>query len=157
MSNQFAGGLGMLFNSFEFLVFLPVVFALYWFVFKKRKPQNALIVLASYVFYGWWDWKFLFLIAFTSLCSFLSGLLIGKNEGNQKRQKWISAANIVVNPIYDSAFKYMMQNERAATVLLENLLDKEILKLDILTNDTPIVEEKSGVRILPRFLRQGKR
>ena len=42
----------------------------------------------------------------------------------------------------------MMQNERAATVLLENLLDKEILKLDILTNDTPIIEEKSGVRIL---------
>ena len=57
-------------------------------------------------------------------------------------------AQLIANPIYDSAFKYMMQNERAATVLLENLLDKEILKLDILTNDTPIVEEKSGVRIL---------
>ena len=106
MSNQFAGGLGMLFNSFEFLVFLPVVFALYWFVFKKRKPQNALIVLASYVFYGWGDWKFLFLIAFTSLCSFLSGLLIGKNEGNQSRQKWISAANIIVNLGVLGVFKY---------------------------------------------------
>ncbi len=57
-------------------------------------------------------------------------------------------AQLIANPIYDSAFKYMMQNEKAATVLLENLLDKEILKLDILTNDTPIVEEKSGVRIL---------
>ena len=57
-------------------------------------------------------------------------------------------AQLIANPIYDSAFKYMMQNERAATVLLENLLDKEILKLDILTNDTPIIEEKSGVRIL---------
>ncbi|MBQ9214102.1 MAG: hypothetical protein IJ150_09225 [Bacteroidales bacterium] len=56
-------------------------------------------------------------------------------------------AQLIANPIYDSAFKYMMQNERAATILLENLLDKEILKLDILTNDTPIVEE-SGVRIL---------
>ncbi|MBQ3616693.1 MAG: hypothetical protein II939_00830 [Bacteroidales bacterium] len=54
----------------------------------------------------------------------------------------------IANPIYDSAFKYMMQNERAATVLLENLLDKEILKLDILTNDVAIIEEKSGVRIL---------
>ena len=55
---------------------------------------------------------------------------------------------LIANPIYDSAFKYMMQNERAATVLLENLLDKEILKLEVLTNDTPIIEEKSGVRIL---------
>lgn len=57
-------------------------------------------------------------------------------------------AQLIANPIYDSAFKYMMQNERAATVLLENLLGKEILKLDILTNDTPVIEEKSGVRIL---------
>lgn len=57
-------------------------------------------------------------------------------------------AQLIANPIYDSAFKYMMQNERAATVLLENLLGKDILKLDILTNDTPVIEEKSGVRIL---------
>ena len=57
-------------------------------------------------------------------------------------------AQLIANPIYDSAFKYMMQNERAATVLLENLLDKEILKLEVLSNDTPVIEEKSGVRIL---------
>lgn len=57
-------------------------------------------------------------------------------------------AQLIANPIYDSAFKYMMQNERAATVLLENLLRKKILKLDILSNDTPIIEEQSGVRIL---------
>ena len=60
----------MNFNSFEFLVFLPIVFVLYWFVFKKREWQNLLIVTASYVFYGWWDWRFLFLIMFTSVCSF---------------------------------------------------------------------------------------
>ena len=106
MSNQTDGGLGMLFNSFEFLVFLPVVFALYWFAFRTRKAQNALIVIASYVFYGWWDWKFLFLIAFTSACSFISGRLIGKNEGNAKKQKWISAANIVVNLSVLGIFKY---------------------------------------------------
>ena len=57
-------------------------------------------------------------------------------------------AQFIANPIYDSAFKYMMQNERAATVLLENLLDKEILKLEVLSNDVAIIEEKSGVRIL---------
>jgi hypothetical protein len=57
-------------------------------------------------------------------------------------------AQYIANPIYDSAFKYMMKNERAATVLLENLLDKEILKLEVLSNDVAIIEEKSGVRIL---------
>ena len=96
----------MLFNSFEFLVFLPVVFALYWFVFKDRKPQNLLIVIARYVFYGWWDRKFLFLIAFTSFCSFLSGKFIAKNEDNPKKQKWISAANIIVNLSVLGVFKY---------------------------------------------------
>ena len=67
------------------MIFLPVVFLLYWFVFDyalKRSRyqltlQNAFVVLASYVFYGWWDWRFLLLIALTSLCSWGSGLLIG--------------------------------------------------------------------------------
>ncbi|MBP3253721.1 MAG: hypothetical protein J6M30_04370 [Bacteroidales bacterium] len=66
----------MLFNSFEYLVFLPVVFLLYWFVFRQLRWQNLLIVVASYVFYGWWDWRFLILIAFTTLCSYISGLQI---------------------------------------------------------------------------------
>ncbi|MBO7622432.1 MAG: MBOAT family protein, partial [Bacteroidales bacterium] len=69
----------MLFNSIEFAVFLPIVFLLYWFVFNKNlKLQNAFVVVASYVFYGWWDWRFLFLIAFTSICSYAAGILIGK-------------------------------------------------------------------------------
>ncbi len=46
----------MLFNSFEFLIFLPVTFLLYWFVFKSRYTQNTFIVVASYTFYGWWDY-----------------------------------------------------------------------------------------------------
>ena len=96
----------MLFNSFEFLVFLPVVFTLYWFVFKGRKPQNLLIVLTSYIFYGWWDWRFLILIAFTSLCSFFSGKLIGKNGQNPKKQHFISAANIIINLLVLGVFKY---------------------------------------------------
>ena len=76
----------MLFNSIEFILFLPVVFLLYWFVFDKfigkskwqLYIQNAFVVVASYVFYGWWDWRFLLLIAFTSLCSWLSGVLMQK-------------------------------------------------------------------------------
>jgi D-alanyl-lipoteichoic acid acyltransferase DltB (MBOAT superfamily) len=66
----------MLFNSLEFLLFLPLAFLLYWFVFKPLRWQNLLVVVVSYVFYGWWNKTFLLLIAFTSLCSFLSGVLI---------------------------------------------------------------------------------
>lgn len=96
----------MLFNSFEFLIFLPIVFLLYWFVFNHRRWQNLLIVIASYVFYGWWDWRFLLLIAFTSLCSFASGLLLERSSGNRPVQKAISAANIVVNLLILGVFKY---------------------------------------------------
>ena len=87
----------MLFNSLEFFLFLPIVFALYWFVFRGRRWQNLLVVVASYVFYGWWDWRFLVLIAITSLCSFGSGLLLEHYEGRRQLQKMVSAGNIVLN------------------------------------------------------------
>lgn len=96
----------MLFNSFEFLFFLPIVFMLYWFVFKPRRWQNLLVVIASYIFYGWWDWRFMFLIAFTSICSFVSGLLIERFEGNRNYQKTVSAINIIINLGILVAFKY---------------------------------------------------
>lgn len=70
----------MLFNSFEYLLFLPIVFLLYWFVFTTLRWQNMLVVVASYIFYGWWDWRFLILIAFTTLCSFLSGIEIERRK-----------------------------------------------------------------------------
>ena len=64
----------MLFNSPEFLLFLPIVFGLYWFVVQRNlKAQNVLCWCASYVFYGWWDWRFLGLIAFSTLVDFLVG------------------------------------------------------------------------------------
>lgn len=96
----------MLFQSIEFLIFLPVVFVLYWFVFKKLKIQNALVLVASYVFYGWWDWRFLILIAITSGFSYWSGLLIKSNEDKPKAQKWICAGNIMVNLLILCVFKY---------------------------------------------------
>lgn len=71
----------MLFNSFEFLLFLPLVFLLYWFVFNRNlKLQNVFIVIVSYIFYGWWNWTFLLLIAITSLCSYVSGIAIQKTQ-----------------------------------------------------------------------------
>lgn len=72
----------MLFNSLEFLIFLPVVFILYWFVFKPLRWQNLFIVISSYVFYGWWNWHFLLLIAFTSFCSYFSGIMIQHDRQN---------------------------------------------------------------------------
>ena len=79
---------------------------LYWFVFHKRQWQNLLVVVASYIFYGWWDWRFLFLIALTTLFSFLSGLLLEHYEGRRNRQKLVSAANIVLNLGILGIFKY---------------------------------------------------
>ncbi len=99
----------MIFNSIDFLVFLPIVFILYWFVFKKNlRLQNLFVVAASYFFYGWWNWRFLFLIAFTSLCSWGSGLLIKKKKDNDKSKAAlaINVANIVVNLLILGIFKY---------------------------------------------------
>ena len=103
----------MLFNSIQFAIFLPIVFLLYWFVFDRfisksehqLRLQNAFVVVASYVFYGWWDWRFLLLIAFTSFCSWGSGLLIGKAESNKKAKTWMWL-NIILNLGILATFKY---------------------------------------------------
>jgi D-alanyl-lipoteichoic acid acyltransferase DltB (MBOAT superfamily) len=74
----------MLFNSITFAFFLPIVFFCYWFVFNRNlRLQNLFILVASYVFYGWWDWRFLLLIAFTSFCSWGSGLLMQSVDNKQ--------------------------------------------------------------------------
>ena len=96
----------MLFNSFEFLIFLPTVFLLHWFVFKPLKWQNLFIVVVSYIFYGWWDWRFLLLIAFTTAYSFYSGLAIEKHANHKKRRKWLCASSIIVNLLILGVFKY---------------------------------------------------
>ena len=103
----------MLFNSIQFGLFLPMVFFLYWFVFDRfiRRSrhqlwlQNAFVLVASYVFYGWWDWRFLLLIAFTSFCSWGSGLLIGKADSKKKAKGWMWL-NIVLNLGILALFKY---------------------------------------------------
>jgi len=96
----------MLFNSIDFALFLPLVFILYWFATKKNlKLQNALIVIASYVFYGWWDWRFLSLIIFSTLVDYTIGIYLGKETNKNKRKilLWIS---ILVNLGFLGYFKY---------------------------------------------------
>lgn len=67
----------MLFNSLSFALFLPIVFILYWFVVNKSlKQQNVLLLIASYYFYSCWDWRFLFLLAFSTFLDYSTGLKI---------------------------------------------------------------------------------
>ena len=115
----------MLFNSLEFAFFLPIVFLLYWFLTPSGTNgpryslfhywhvseqtalniQNAFVLVASYIFYGWWDWRFLLLIAFTSFCSWGSGLLIGQASSHTKAKAWM-IANIILNLGILAVFKY---------------------------------------------------
>lgn len=92
----------MLFNSLQFALFLPVVFMVYWLLRRSLRWQNVFVLAASYVFYGWWDWRFLLLIAFTSLCSWLSGLGIGRGRW-RRTLLW---GNVVVNLAVLGVFKY---------------------------------------------------
>ncbi len=80
----------MLFNSIEFAVFLPIVFLLYWFVFNRKvKIQNLLIVIASFIFYGWWDWRFLLLMVFSASVDFISGIQIEKTKKKNIKRAWL--------------------------------------------------------------------
>lgn len=103
----------MSFNSIQFAFFLPIVFLLYWFVFDKfigkskhqLQLQNAFVILASYVFYGWWNKHFLVLIFFTSFSSWFSGLLIGNARSRKASKIWM-VVNIVINIGILAFFKY---------------------------------------------------
>ncbi|XCN74438.1 MAG: MBOAT family O-acyltransferase [Candidatus Electrothrix aestuarii] len=96
----------MLFNSIDFAVFLPIVFILYWFVTNKNlKLQNLLIVIASYAFYGWWDWRFLSLIVFSTIVDYTVGLKL-KNEDSQPKRNILLWASILVNLGFLGFFKY---------------------------------------------------
>jgi len=96
----------MLFNSIEFAIFLPIVFILYWFVFnKKLSKQNLLLLLVSYVFYAWWDWRFLFLLAFSTFLDYFSGLKIEQATSNAKSKFWL-ITSIGINLGFLGFFKY---------------------------------------------------
>lgn len=96
----------MLFNSLQFALFLPVVFLVYWLLRRSLRWQNLFVVAASYLFYGWWDARFLLLIAFTSLCSYFSGLAIGHAREQGARGKVWMWTNVAVNLLVLGVFKY---------------------------------------------------
>ena len=96
----------MTFQSLEYLIFLPVVFILYWTLCRRSKTlQNGLIVAASLVFYGWWDWRFLGLLLLTAFSTFFAGMWIGRTD-DEKKRKWINIGAIVLNIGILFFFKY---------------------------------------------------
>ena len=96
----------MLFNSISFALFLPVVFVLYWHVFQRNlKIQNFFIVVASYFFYGWWDWRFLSLIFISTLEDYFVAMKIHNTTNVRKRKLWL-LTSIIVNLGILGFFKY---------------------------------------------------
>lgn len=122
----------MLFNSLDFAVFLPLVFVLYWFVTHKNlKLQNFLIVIASYVFYGWWDWRFLSLIAFSTLVDYSIGVALSKEESELKR-KTLLWTSISVNLGFLGFFKYFnffLDNFKTAFTFFGSSLEVNSLEI----------------------------
>ena len=95
----------MLFNSFEFLFFLPIVFTLYWFLFNKSLNwQNGLVLVASYFFYGWWSWKFMGLLMISTLLDYLYGFWVA--SPNRKKAKFFLWLSIINNLGILGVFKY---------------------------------------------------
>lgn len=96
----------MLFNSLTFLIFLPTVFILYWFIFNKSlKGRNILLLIASYVFYGWWDYRFLSLIFASTLVDYVIARLLDKEERKHSR-KLLLSISLIFNLGLLGLFKY---------------------------------------------------
>lgn len=96
----------MLFNSLDFAIFLPTVFLIYWFILKNRLgAQNNFLLFASYIFYGWWDWRFLLLIFLSSIVDYKIGLLLS-TEQREKKRKLLLWMSLLVNLGILGVFKY---------------------------------------------------
>lgn len=98
----------MLFNSFDFAVFLPLVYLLYWLFFQKNlKARNLFLLAASYIFYGFWDWRFLSLILISSLMDYVLALKIYQlGDQQQQKRKSLMVLSLVLNLSFLGFFKY---------------------------------------------------
>jgi D-alanyl-lipoteichoic acid acyltransferase DltB (MBOAT superfamily) len=96
----------MLFNSIDFVIFLPIVFALYWLIAPQNfRIQNILLLIASYYFYGSWDFRFLVLLAFSTFLDFFTGLQIFDAPNQSRKKMWLTIS-VVINVGFLAFFKY---------------------------------------------------
>ena len=96
----------MLFNSISFAIFLPIVFFLYWFMTNKNlKLQNLLLLVASYYFYACWDWRFMFLLMFSTFLDYYTGLKIEESKNQNLRKFWLWLS-VGINLGFLGFFKY---------------------------------------------------
>src|ERR1700741_877895 len=96
----------MFFNSVDFAVFLPIVFILYWFVARKnRRAQNILLLISSYFFYACWDWRFLFLLIFSIVLDYFTGIKMAACKDRRRKTAWLWLS-ISINLGFLGFFKY---------------------------------------------------
>jgi D-alanyl-lipoteichoic acid acyltransferase DltB (MBOAT superfamily) len=96
----------MLFNSISFALFLPVVFLLHWIISKnKLRQQNIVLLIASYFFYGFWDYRFLFLLLFSTVLDYVTGIMIYRSSVESARKIWL-LISIFINLGFLATFKY---------------------------------------------------
>lgn len=122
----------MIFNSIPFVIFLPITFIIYWLIGHQRpKAQNCFLLIASYFFYCWWDWRFLGLLVSSSFLTYLIGLSIGKSASERKR-KWMMYLGVVSSLAFLGFFKYynfFIQNFAEAFTLFGAKINVQTLRL----------------------------
>ena len=119
----------MLFNSIEFLIFLSLLFVLYWFVFNNSlKLQNLLILVSSYIFYGWWDYRFLSLILLTTIIDYVVALNINK-QSLKRNQKILLICSIIFNLSLLGVFKYYNFFVESWIDLLNSIVHKNVYRV----------------------------
>ena len=104
----------MLFNSIEFAFFLIIVYTLYWLLKDSRRWQNNLLLVVSYIFYGWWDWRFVFLLMLSTIIDYSFGLLIYNSENRKKLYLWLSIFNNLAVLFFFKYFNFFADSTQAA-------------------------------------------
>ena len=120
----------MVFTTLTFLVFLVTVFALYW-ALGSRQPQNALLLVSSYVFYAWWDWRFCLLMAGSTLVDYFVGAYLHTASDNA-RKRWL-LLSLAINLGLLGVFKYFGFFVESAVALLTSLgVQAEVVTLQLI-------------------------
>jgi D-alanyl-lipoteichoic acid acyltransferase DltB (MBOAT superfamily) len=121
----------MLFNSIDFAIFFPIVFVLYWIVAKNIRLRNTFLLGASYIFYGWWDWRLLSLIIISSAVDYIVGLKMG-TANSQTKKKHLLYISLLVNLgflIYFKYFNFFIDSFVDAFRLFGSDLNSPVLKI----------------------------